>query len=80
MKLYIIRPRLKLYFWLPVFLLRWKWLWKKIISQNNSKEEQEIQEFLPFVLKGIKLYKKRYGHFYLLDVETKDGTKIKIRV
>lgn len=80
MKLVILRPRLKLFFWAPTSILRWNWLWKKIISSVKSVECEEIIKLLPFLLKGLKQYVKKYGHFYLLEVEAKDGIKVKIKV
>ena len=80
MKLVILRPHLKLFFWTPTSILRWKWLWKKIISSAEQIAYEEIVEFLPFIIKGLKQYVKTQGHFYLLDIEAEDGTKVKIKI
>lgn len=80
MKLVILRPRLKLFFWAPTSILRWKWIWKKIISSAKSVESEEIVKFVPVLLKGLRQYVKKNGHFYLLEVKAKDGTKVKIKV
>ena len=80
MKLIIIRPRLKLFFWAPNSILRWKWIWKKIISSKEQIEFEEIVDFIPFFIKGLKQYVKTQGHFYLLDIQAEDGTKVKIKI
>ena len=80
MKVSISRPRLKLFFWVPTSILRWKWMWKKIVSCADYVEYEEIVALLPFILKGLKKYIKNYGHFYLVDVVATDGTKVKIKV
>ncbi|MDE5566511.1 MAG: hypothetical protein K2I77_05950 [Anaeroplasmataceae bacterium] len=80
MKLVILRPRLKLFFWAPTSILRWNWIWKKILSSKENIEFEEIAKLLPFLLKSLRQYVKKNGHFYLLEVEAKDGTKVKIKV
>lgn len=80
MKISISRPRLKLFFWVPTSILRWKWVWKKIVSCADYVEYEEIVALLPFILKGLKKYIKNCGHFYLVDVVATDGTKVKIKV
>ncbi|MDE6407618.1 MAG: hypothetical protein K2K48_05940 [Anaeroplasmataceae bacterium] len=61
-------------------MLRWKWLWKKIVSCADYMEYDEIVELLPFLLKGLKGYTRKHGHFNLVQVEAADGTKVKIKV
>lgn len=80
MKIYISRPRLKLFFWVPTSILRWKWMWKKMVSCADYVEYDELVELLPSVVKGIKKYIKTNGHFYIVDVQATDGTKVKIKV
>ena len=80
MKLVISRHHLKLFFWAPTSILKWKWLWKKIISSTEQIEYEELVNLIPFIIKGLKLYVKTQGHFYLLEVEAEDGTKVKIRI
>ncbi len=80
MKISISRPRFKLFFWVPTSILRWKWVWRKIVSCADYVEYDEIVNLLPFLLKGLKMYIKKNGHFNLVDVKTADGTKVKIKV
>ncbi|MDE6241055.1 MAG: hypothetical protein K2M08_01395 [Anaeroplasmataceae bacterium] len=50
------------------------------MSCADYVEYDEIVNLLPFLLKGLKMYIKKNGHFNLVDVKTADGTKVKIKV
>ncbi|MDE7105788.1 MAG: hypothetical protein K2O22_01325 [Anaeroplasmataceae bacterium] len=51
-----------------------------MVSCADYVEYDELVELLPSVVKGIKKYIKTNGHFYIVDVQATDGTKVKIKV
>lgn len=80
MRVYISKHRIKILIWLPTCIFHWKWLWNKILSNANSIEDKEIMKLVPFIIEGCKFYKKKYGHFNLVNVKSKDGTIVKIKM
>lgn len=69
----------KIKLWLPTSLLRSKIL-IKIIKKKGGIDIKPLMDMLPIIHKILKKYIKKYGHFVLVDIESKDGNKVFIKV
>ena len=76
--------------WVPLWLLKQKWLlnifYKEAKKKNNGGKETEQEEIEKInaltkqTYKDLKKFIKTNGHFNLVEVDAKDGTRVKIRV
>ncbi len=81
MKIYISkRRRFVIYLWVPTRFVTSKWLWKRILSQVDSVDIEEIVSLMPYLLKGVKKYTSKQGHFDLINIKTSVGVKVYIRI
>lgn len=74
------RPRfLALFF--PLWTIKFKVFAKGLAnSKDIAMEADELHQTLKKAYKQIKQYVRENGHFYLVKVDTHDGTKVRIRV
>ena len=74
------RPRfLALFF--PLWAIKFKVFAKGLAnSKDIAMEADELHQTLKKAYKQIKQFVRENGHFYLVKVDTRDGTKVCIRV
>ncbi len=68
---------------LPTGLLRSNFLWRIIYKHVREEEGDQIRKYQPLITNYqdiLEQYVRDNGHFDLLDVETKDGTRILISI
>lgn len=74
------RPRFLALF-LPLWTIKFKVFARGLAnSKDISMEADELHQTLKKAYKQIKQYVRENGHFYLVEVDTHDGTKVHIRV
>ncbi|MCL2521568.1 MAG: hypothetical protein FWE36_01760 [Erysipelotrichales bacterium] len=77
MKLRIITKRYRFTFWLPIWLLKRKFIWKRLLS-NMPNTQVNYKTLVKPMYKAIKNYKKVHKQLILLDVQTSDGFVVQI--
>ena len=67
----------------PLTFLKSRWIWRMV---TRYAEEDTKQKLLPLrnpaeeLINALQDYQKKYGHFNLVEVEEKDGTRVLIRI
>ena len=76
-------------FWVPLFFFKQKWLYRLLLKEYKkrkgeditAKEEiKKIEDLGASAYRDLKKFIKLNGHFDLVEVDTKNGEKIKIRI
>lgn len=81
MKIRVRSEDAKFTFWVPLFLLKSKWLIKKISrSKNSNIDIKKLEELLPLMIKELKKFKKHHKDFTLLNVESSDNEHVIIKL
>ena len=68
---------------LPTGLMRSNFLWRTIYKNVREDEGARIRKYQPLITgcqEILEQYVRENGHFDLVDVETKDGTRILISI
>ena len=85
MKIEVSTPELpipiKLIF--PTAALRSRWLWQIAFKYTESRQKQTVMNYQNLItdsIDSLEEYVRNYGHFNLVEVEEKDGTKVIIRI
>ena len=60
---------------LPLAILKSKWIWKLVKSNDQQLDLEKISNDLYYFLKK---HRKEIGKLTLIDVQSNDGSKIKI--
>ena len=74
------RPRFLALF-LPLWAVKLK-LVSKALAKNKdiAMDADELHKTIKSAYKEIKRYVRKNGHFYLVKVDTHDGTHVRIRI
>lgn len=82
MKIMIYTDDKKINLWLPTSLMKCKFIQKKILNRNFGFGESidEYKETYKKIYKSLKEFKHKNGSFYLVDIQTADNTKVKIKI
>ena len=66
---------------LPLWLLKSRLAMKALSSSKDFPlDVKEVKDELKTIYTEIKKYKKKYGHFDLVNIESHDGEKVIIRI
>lgn len=84
MKIYVKASDLKrpIRLWFPTSMIKQKYVWK-IIAKNSKGDKVELELIHKAINKGykyLKQYIKVHGHFNLVEVDSSDGERIRVRV
>lgn len=80
MKVTIKPKKFTFVIFIPVILIKWKFLYK-VIAKSNKENSQYILSLYPHgeeIYKEIKRIKKRFKKLVLIDAKSHDGQRIKI--
>ena len=85
MKIEVSTPELpipiKLIF--PTSVLRSRWIWKLALKYTDDRQKDTVMSYSSIISHSafaLEEYVRKFGHFNLVEVEEKDGTKVIIRV
>jgi len=70
----------KLKFVFPMFVVKWKWIWR-LGLKNSQLSETEIENIMTIVkpiYKELRRFIRHHGHFVLVDVVSSDGNIVQI--
>ena len=65
----------------PTSAIGWKWLWR--LANRKAKADQAppiSEETARELAKAIKKYVRQNGHFDLVNVQSADGDRVRIRL
>ncbi|MDY0100609.1 MAG: hypothetical protein WCZ47_04815 [Bacilli bacterium] len=77
MKIFIKAKGLRLFLYIPYFLIT-KRLFKHVLIKSNFEVNVQLDEISSLFLKELKAFAKKNRRFVLLDVHSKDNEKVKI--
>ena len=85
MKILVTTPELrfpiKLIF--PIGVLRSRWIWRIALKYTDDDQKQDIMIYSGMIAESVDVLEKYVrinGHFNLVEVEAKDGTRVVIRI
>ena len=85
MKILVTTPELrfpiKLVF--PIGVLRSRWIWRGALKYRKDDQKQDIMMYSGMIAESVDVleeYVRMNGHFNLVEVEAKDGTRVVIRI
>ncbi|MBR4434952.1 MAG: hypothetical protein IKS90_02510 [Clostridia bacterium] len=65
----------------PTGAIGWRWIWR-IINKNAKGDKAPIisEETAQKLAAAVKRYVRQNGHFYLVDITSADGDRVRIRL
>ncbi len=67
----------------PTSVLRSRWIWNLALKYTENRQKNTVMSYRNIISDSafvLEDYVRHYGHFNLVEVEEKDGTKVIIRV
>jgi polyphosphate kinase len=80
MKIKIKTDDVKFTIRLPLATIKTKFFWKMISDNEYGIDEEESHHFACMIYKELKKFRKKYGGFVLLDINTEEGELVQIIV
>lgn len=81
MKLKINSDGFKFTFYMPLFLLKSRWLIKMIKKKSNSDFDiDQFKQVLPKIISELRKFKRANKNFILLDVLSSDNDHVTIKL
>lgn len=74
-KIYDAESKKKLVFLFPVSAVKWRFIWR-----YTGAEYKKYYKISKDIYKALKKYVRENGHFDLVDVDSNDGDRVKIRI
>lgn len=72
-------PNIRL--WLPLGALKWRIVYRALEQGNQSAFDfKTLRDNAPAIVRALRAYVRRSGHFDLVNIHSHDGTIVKIRV
>lgn len=81
MRISVVAPRedsdkrFRLFLPVPLWIARWRFIWK-FLPEPSRQYEPVAKE----LVRALKQYKRENGSWDLVEVNTTDGTRVRIRV
>ena len=73
-------PR-RIVLWVPLWLIKSKFICNLIARHAEvGMDEQSFHRCIKEGYKALKSYVRANGHFYLVEVKSHDGTRVKIKI
>ncbi|MBR5949078.1 MAG: hypothetical protein IKZ82_10625 [Clostridia bacterium] len=65
----------------PTSAIGWKWVWR-MVNKNAKTDDAPVisEETAQKLAKAIKKYVRQNGHFDLVNIESADGDRVRIRI
>lgn len=65
----------------PTSAIGWRWVWR-FINKNVKEGDAPIisEETAHQLAAAVKRYVRQNGHFYLVDITSADGDRVRIRL
>lgn len=67
----------------PLGVLRSGWIWRLALKYTEHSQKQTVMSYRDMIMNSTDVlddYVRENGHFNLVEVEEKDGTRVLIRV
>ncbi len=65
----------------PTSAIGWRWIWRLVNKHARPEDTPAISEETAEKLAGeIKKYVRKNGHFDLVNIESADGERVRIRI
>ena len=64
----------------PLSLAGSKFIWKMVARANGGQEAAKYAPFAAEIVRELRSYVRRNGHFTLVDVEDSEGDRVTITV
>lgn len=65
----------------PTSALGWRWIWRTVNRHSKPDAAPAISEETAHKLaKAIKKYVRQNGHFDLVNIQSADGDRVRIRI
>ena len=65
----------------PTSAIGWKWIWRIVNKNSKSDDAPPISEETAHKLaKVMKKYVRQNGHFDLVNIQSADGDRVRIRI
>ena len=72
-------PKIRL--WIPTGAMKWRVIYRALEKRSKgSFDFASLGAKMPALVKELRRYVRRHGHFNLIEVRDKDGTYVLIRV
>lgn len=64
-----------IFFPVPLFVFKWRF-----VREQLSKELEGFETVVPLLIDALREYKRKNGHWTLVEVDTADGESIRIEM
>jgi hypothetical protein len=67
----------------PTSVLRSRWIWRLALKYTDNQQKETVMNYRNIISESASVleeYVRKFGHFNLVEVEEKDGTKVLIRI
>lgn len=65
----------------PTSAIGWKWVWRMVNKNAKTDDAPAIsEETAQKLAKAIKKYVRQNGHFDLVNIESADGDRVRVRI
>ncbi|MBR2701957.1 MAG: hypothetical protein IKD99_03290 [Erysipelotrichaceae bacterium] len=67
----------------PTSVLRSRWIWRLALKYTDNRQKETVMNYRNMISESTSVleeYVRKFGHFNLVEVEEKDGTKVLIRI
>ncbi len=85
MKILVTTPELRfpIRMTFPIGVLRSRWIWRIALKYTDDDQKQDIMMYRSMIADSVDVlqeYVRNNGHFNLVEVEERDGTRVVIRI
>ncbi len=67
----------------PTAALRSRWLWRIALKYTESRQKDTVMYYRDLITESVshlEEFVRNYGHFNLVEIEERDGTRVIIRI
>ena len=71
----------KIRLWLPMGAMKWRWVYRSIGRHSEGTFDfNALGAMMPRLVKEVRKYIRRHGHFNLVEIKSHDGDYVLIRL